>query len=252
MSLVVAESTDDGPRIVSDTRVTLPETEAGRPSFRRDTLKAIVLSREAVVCFAGDVIRGLRSVREAAVALASGEPPDSLVHILFESIQDTSKEVEFVVALLNNPWQLARVDENGPELELYSTWIGDQLAFEAFQHRRHEPDDPLRAQVIRGLPQPTTTMVVLGEAMEAVIRDPSVKSVDGSRRGRFHVPCICFHACGPRLHHGSRDLDRRDGPPSVRGWLRRFHRGAPSPRNCRSRAILPVGAARHVVPPAAV
>ena len=103
MSLVVAESTDDGPRIVSDTRVTLPETEAGRPSFRRDTLKAIVLSREAVVCFAGDVDRGLRSVREAAVALASGEPPDSLVHILFESIQDTSKEVEFVVALLNNP-----------------------------------------------------------------------------------------------------------------------------------------------------
>jgi len=76
VSLVVAEATDDGPRIVSDTRVVFPE--GPRSSFKTGTLKAIVVGRYVTICFAGDVLAGLEGVRSFARELGEGRPVDDL------------------------------------------------------------------------------------------------------------------------------------------------------------------------------
>ena len=68
MSLVVAQMTSSGgPRVVSDTRVLLADWR--RPSFRNDTLKAVIVRRDITACFAGDVALGLASIRTLAQIL---------------------------------------------------------------------------------------------------------------------------------------------------------------------------------------
>ena len=46
LSLVVAEATDAGPRIVSDTRVVSPE--GPKSSFKTGTLKSVIVTESAV------------------------------------------------------------------------------------------------------------------------------------------------------------------------------------------------------------
>src|SRR5438105_6934235 len=70
LSLVVAEATDAGPRIVSDTRVVFPE--GPRSSFKTGTLKTVIITRDVTICFAGDVIAGLNGVRGFAKELRGG------------------------------------------------------------------------------------------------------------------------------------------------------------------------------------
>jgi hypothetical protein len=77
MSLVVAQATEDGPRIVSDTRVGF--LDGRRSNFKTGVLKAIVVTREVTVCFAGDVSIGLDGVRCFAKRLRAGEPLDDLL-----------------------------------------------------------------------------------------------------------------------------------------------------------------------------
>jgi hypothetical protein len=70
MSLIVAEQTSEGPRIVSDTRVMLPDGEPA--SFKTGTLKAVTVSRHFTVCFAGDVVAGLTAIRGFAKQVEAG------------------------------------------------------------------------------------------------------------------------------------------------------------------------------------
>lgn len=69
LSLVVAEATANGARIVSDTRVLYPS----RPSaYKTGTLKTVVLRRDVVISFAGDVGIALGTIRAIARDLQDG------------------------------------------------------------------------------------------------------------------------------------------------------------------------------------
>lgn len=114
MSLVVAQKTADGPRIVSDTRVTHPDER--RPSFKAGTLKAVVVRRNLTVCFAGEVALGLNSIRELAEALDRYEVDntDGLLNLLYKRASTTGS-VDFLIATAMPDSQLARVLPNSIE-----------------------------------------------------------------------------------------------------------------------------------------
>lgn len=57
MTLIVAEATEDGPRIVSDALVTF--SEEPRSNYTESILKVVVISPDITICFAGDVHAGL-------------------------------------------------------------------------------------------------------------------------------------------------------------------------------------------------
>lgn len=136
MSLVVAEATDDGPRIVSDTRVTFPE--GPRSSFKTGTLKAIVLKRDLTICFTGDVTRGLAAVREFAKRVREGVAADDLLPQLQETTRSNGRIVEFIVAdMASGGGLLTRIRKDILERNLRHAWIGDKEAFDRFQAERH-------------------------------------------------------------------------------------------------------------------
>jgi len=176
MSLVVAEATEEGPRIVSDTRVGY--IDGRRSNFKTGTLKAIVLTPEVTICFAGDVGVALDGIRHVAARLQAGESLDDLLPTLRELSSDSRKRVEFIVAKAETGSMLTRIREDQIERTLYLAWIGDQTAFERFQEERHRPLDEFRLQMMNKLPPGPRTMSVLGNAMEAVIEDPAIVSVD--------------------------------------------------------------------------
>jgi hypothetical protein len=176
MSLVVAQATEDGPRIVSDTRVGF--VDARRPSFKTGTLKAIVVTRKVTICFAGDVEVGLDGVRRLARRLRAGEPLDSLLPDLRKLTSGNRRSVEFIVVSAEAGSMLTRVRDGEIERNLHSAWIGDHDGFERFQEERHKPVDRLRLEMMDQLPPGAKVMLTLGNAMQAVVADPTIPSVD--------------------------------------------------------------------------
>lgn len=176
MSLVVAQATDNGPRIVSDTRVVFPD--GSRSSFKTGTLKAIIVARDITICFAGDVLLGLKGVREFARELVNGRLVDDLLPRLQDLASDGRKTVEFIVARGKGSSQLTRIRNNGIECNLHSAWIGDQDGFERFQAERNRPLDSTESEIETNLPPPARIMSTLQRAMQAVINDPSIESVN--------------------------------------------------------------------------
>lgn len=134
MSLIVAENTEAGPRIASDTRVIFPNAE--RPSHQTGTLKAIALASDVAVCFAGDVAAGLEAVRSCATALQGGMSPTNLGDHVVPWTSSRWSDVEFIVAVGGVKPAIARVTAGHIEADLHVAWIGDQAAFESFQ--RHQ------------------------------------------------------------------------------------------------------------------
>ena len=174
LSLVVAEATDAGPRIVSDTRVVFPE--GPRSSFKTGTLKTVIITRDVTICFAGDVIAGLNGVRGFAKELRGGGPVDDLLLRLQELTSDDQRVVEFIVATGKSTSQLTRIRNGGVERSLGSAWIGDQEGFERFQRARHTPLDHVSAMEST-LPPATRVMARLRRAMQTVIDEPAIDSV---------------------------------------------------------------------------
>ena len=173
MSLVVAEATSDGARIVSDTRVLHP----GRPlAYKTGTLKAVVLRRDLTVCFTGEVEAGLGAIRQIAGDLYGGEDVEGLLSTL--QGQSKQRTVEFLVAADGEGWQLTRIRDGVIERGLESTWIGDQEAFERFQSTRLSAPEPFAEALEAGLGPGPKSMMRLGNAMNAVIADSTIESVD--------------------------------------------------------------------------
>jgi hypothetical protein len=176
MSLVVAQATEDGPRIVSDTRVGFPYER--RSNFKTGTLKVIVVTRKVAVCFAGDVSICLDGVRGFARRLREREPLDDAVAVFRELTSDSRRHVEFIVANADADSRLTRVRDGRIERALPAAWIGDQDAFERFQQERHKPIEEPWCKVMDQLPPGAKAISRLGRAMEAVIDDPAIASVD--------------------------------------------------------------------------
>ncbi len=175
MSLVVAQTTPGGPRVVSDTRVLLADQR--RPSFRNDTLKAVIVRRDITACFAGDVALGLASIRTLAQILDQ-EPDasiDSLLNMLHERASGTG-DVEFLVATAMPDSLLALVRREGIEKGLQTAWIGDIAAFEKFQQIRLSPNP--WSQIDAMLPLSARVTSTLQRSMQAVIEDSAIESVD--------------------------------------------------------------------------
>jgi hypothetical protein len=208
MSLVVAQTTEAGPRIVSDTRVGFGSTR--RPSFKTGTLKAVVVAPAMTVCFAGDVAVGLDGVRHFAKCLSAAHHLDDLLPHLQRLTSDTRRRVEFIVARAEAGSTLIRVRDGEIEQNRHSAWIGDHRAFERFQEARHGPVEREDVGIMNVLSPDIQVMHILDRAMEAVIGDPSVSSVDdfcirvAAKQGAFNY-------LGQTFIHVGRDLTIRHG-----------------------------------------
>jgi hypothetical protein len=174
MSLVVAYATEDGPRVVADTRVTF--LDGTRSSYRRGTLKAVTLSRDVAVCFAGKVGEGLPAIREASKTLAL----HSSVAAIREHLAAVSrtKDVEFLIATSEATNQLTRIREGVVEESLSVAWVGDKEAFERFQLERNRPLHASQEHMRASLPFSSQAMIQLQDGMRAVIDDEAITSVD--------------------------------------------------------------------------
>ena len=203
MSLVVAEATDDGPRIVSDTRVTLPFGQ--RSNFKTGTLKTIAITREVTISFAGDVDVGLHAVRGFARELKQGRAVANLLPALQELASDDT--VEFIVATGDASSQLTRIRKRGIERSIPYAWVGDQDGFERFQQARNAPLNPVWDTV---LSPPEKAKMRFRLAMLAVIADPAVASV-----GDFCVEVVHkvagFEYLGSTFIHVGRDISVAPG-----------------------------------------
>lgn len=208
MSLVVAQVTEDGPCIVSDTRVGF--LDGRRPSYKTGTLKTIVLTPELSASFAGDVDAGLSGVRYFARGLMAGLAADELLPHLLELSADSHRPVDFILASAAIDSTLTRVRAGKLEPELSSAWVGDKDAFERFQEERLRPVEGFRLEMLNGLPTSTRALLTLGDAMKAVIADPAITSVDdfcvrvSAGGGVFNYRAMTF------IHVG-RDITIRDG-----------------------------------------
>lgn len=208
MSLVVADATDDGPRIVSDTRITFPD--GPRSSFKTDTLKAIVVTHDVTICFAGDVVAGLDGVREFARGLREGRPVADLLKRLEVLASDDRRIVEFIVARGPGGSQLTRIRKSGIEPSLSTAWIGDQEAFERFQKERNKMPNSVAGPLDSMLPAAIRTMVTLDRAMQAVIDDPAIESV-GNFNVRVAYKVKGFEYLGSTFIHVGRDIQIKPG-----------------------------------------
>lgn len=176
MSLAVAQTTEDGPRIVSDSRVGFPNER--RSSFKTGALKTVIVGPTVAVCFAGEKHIGLEGIRRFATGWNDNANPNTLLNELFALATRRGASADFLVAMAEADSDLVRVTAGGIERNLHTAWIGDKNGFERFQEVRNRPLDATDQTIMEGLPSSAITMTVLGRAMEAVIADPAIESVD--------------------------------------------------------------------------
>jgi hypothetical protein len=174
LSLVVAEATANGPVIVSDTRVLYPSR---RSAYKTGTLKTVVLRRDVAVSFAGSVQAALETIREIASDMRQGTTLEAVISRLHDITEGDHGVCEFIVAVDGTDWQLTRIRNGQVESGLRSTWIGDHDAFEQFQRLRNAPH-PLKGVIEEKVGPGAASLLRLGTAMEALINDASIESVD--------------------------------------------------------------------------
>jgi hypothetical protein len=220
LSLVVADVTDDGPLIVSDTRITFPD--GPRSSFKTGTLKAIVVTRDVTICFAGDVVAGLDGAREFARGLREGRSFDQLLARLEELASNDRRVVEFIVATGSSGSQLVRIRKSRVENHLATAWIGCQEGFERFQKERNRPPDAMTALLESKLPTAVKVMATLRRALQAVIDDPAIESV-----GDFSIAVsqsMASSICSTFIHVG-RDIHVKSSDNLISKWPNRSKKG---------------------------
>jgi hypothetical protein len=196
MSLVVAQNTEEGPRIVSDTRVTFIDER--RPAISTDCLKAVVVARDTTVCFAGDRDRGLAGIRHLAQHLRAGGIVDGALPALADIAAATGDTADFLVVMRGANSSIVRITRTGIERDLSVGWIGDAQAFEYFQAARSSvandvrpilsaggmtvqvtSDPPGGVTWLQDLPPSARVMQRLKKAMDTTIANPAIPSVDG-------------------------------------------------------------------------
>lgn len=145
--------------------------------------------------------------------------------------QSGQRSVDFLVAADGRGWQLARIREGVIERGLESTWIGDQEAFERFQSTRLSAPGPFAEALEAGLGPGPKSMMRLGNAMNAVIADSTIESVDHFcvrvARGKDG-----FEYLGSIVVFVGRDFELSDGDELISKLLRGSRR-----RPCRCRQI---------------
>jgi hypothetical protein len=132
MTLVVARLTPAGPRIVSDLRVI--DEHATRSGYTEGVLKAILLTPEVCVAFAGNVNGGVEAVRRCAEGAAGGFNLEEAESALLDAHCAAGQETDFLIAV-RRPASISRVRAGDIERGLPTAWIGDHAAFAEYQER---------------------------------------------------------------------------------------------------------------------
>ena len=186
MSLIVAQTTSNGPQVVSDTKVM--HFDGTRLAPKTGTLKAIIVDKQTLVSFAGNVRMGLGAVRRFAAQTSAGIPNKKAIGCLQTASCDA--DVEFIVASSDPEVPLVRIRSARLE-ELPVAWIGDHLAFEAFQSGRERHRASPGVEVFESLPANLRKGIELEAAMDDVIQNAQIESVDyfcvrvGTKQGEF-------------------------------------------------------------------
>lgn len=173
MSLIVAQMTSGGPQIVSDMRLSIDHEV--RPNPKTDILKALVLSKTIVVCFAGNVELALESIREANRQLIDGVECTKIITYL--ASKTSGNEVEFLYVVGRLESEIIRIRAGNIETKLEVAWVGDPDAFSAFQNQRNVAYQQIHNQRLRS--DYLRIGSCMSDAMDHVIADPSISSVDG-------------------------------------------------------------------------
>ena len=204
MTLVVANRVSRGIRLVGDSKIT--DRNAILRGKLTGALKIVILEPRVCVAFSGGVHRGIDAIRRLharkTIVLKKRLDSSDVQDVLSEAAHDSG--VEFLVATVA-PKSLMRV-RAGEVMSADQLWIGDHDAFEAYQRHFHEPsgmafrahaesaeEEAFFEQVARsrgrevfqghGLDaaeQEDFNLVAgMSQAMDDVIADPSVSTVDG-------------------------------------------------------------------------
>jgi len=221
MSLVVAQTIGLGPYIVSDTRVT---DQHGRPltTLKDGTLKAVVVSGDVAICFAGTVKTGTEAIRRLGQAISAGTDVDELLPLL---AGETSADdhVEFLVAKNQPGPSLIRIRHGKVEHGASTAWLGDHAAFERFQEERTSSSQG------PGPAKPQTTgqrlKYDMETAMRAVIEDAAISSVGGfvAKIGRYQ-DSLAFNYHAEFFTHVGRNF-RFEGELTVQQLIRPVDEG---------------------------
>jgi hypothetical protein len=197
MSLIVAQMTNDGPRIVSDTWISFPYD--AKLNYKKGILKTVIITPEITICFAGNVKVGLGAMRQFANGIRAGQPIDDLIPDLLGSESDHERYTEFIIANTKADSKLIRIRGQKIERELESAWIGDQNGFERFQEERNRLLDNLSLTLSQES-DGSKMLMVMHDAMKAVIDDTAIESVNGfcvrarAKEGKFnYLPSTFLH-----------------------------------------------------------
>lgn len=204
MTLVVANRVSRGIRLVGDSTVT--DRNAVLRGQLTGALKIVILEPRVCVAFSGGVHRGIDAIRRLharqCITLNQRLDPSDVQNLLSEAAHDGG--VEFLVATVA-PKSLMRVraGEVTPSDQL---WIGDHDAFEAYQRHFHEPtgmafrahaetpeEEAFHEELARSRGRESfqghgldadqqedfDLAAGMSQAMDDVIADPSVPTVDG-------------------------------------------------------------------------
>ena len=181
MSLVVAQTIGAGPYIVSDTRVT---DQHGRPltTPKDGTLKAVVVSPDVAICFAGTVKTGTEAIRRFGKAISAGTNVDELLPLLAGETS-TDDHVEFLVAKNQPGPSLIRIRHGKVEPGASTAWLGEHAAFERFQEERMRSSEGPAIPATPG----QRLKYDMETAMRAVIEDATIGTVGGfvAKIGRY-------------------------------------------------------------------
>lgn len=188
MTLVVGRI--EGPRIYieSDTRIDDPKKTKTNPLL--GLVKAVRLHPQVVLCFAGNVHYAsltLRRVREHGINNHA-----DLFSLLEELHQQSEMQTDFAVASLHeNRPEFHCIRGGSYSINATSFWIGDALAFEAYQKAYHTlPESQYR---INGVLE---TDVRMRLAFQSVMNDAAIPSV-----GDFQISIGTDTKTVPGFHH---------------------------------------------------
>jgi hypothetical protein len=130
MTLVVARTFADAPRLVCDSQLTDPLKRRLNP-YDSGALKLVILHRGLCIGFDGGAITGREAVLQAGRSIASGFDLTEVRRLLVRASRRHPNG--YLVASLSPSPVLVRIRDGKDEGEVQGAWLGDQPAFSAFQ-----------------------------------------------------------------------------------------------------------------------
>jgi len=151
VTLVVGRTFGDGPRLISDTQVTVDErrSSSGPRSFEPYTqgvLKAVILHPALCVAFAGTISTGTQVLLELGRSVRQGFDQNEVQRLLQAACR-RDPETAFMVAALAPTPELYVVDDEGARLGEVHAAIGTPGAYQDYLRRFHTANELQRESV---------------------------------------------------------------------------------------------------------